>query len=70
MLTVGIKAKRQFYTYRDPKNPKAQITGQISDKTHVVDVEFDVDATDEFEMWVHPVATTKVQADEIVKTLI
>ena len=67
---MEIKAESQFYTYRNPTNPKAQISGQISDKTHVVDVEFDVDATDEFEMWVHSVANKKVQADEVVKTLI
>lgn len=69
---MEIKAESQFYTYRNPTNPKAQISGQISDKTHVVDVEFDVDATNEFEMWVHSVATTatEVQADEVVKTLI
>jgi len=68
-LTAEFIAESQFYTYRNPKNPRAQITGQISDKTHVVDVDFDVDATNEFEMWVHPF-TTKVQADEVVKTLI
>jgi hypothetical protein len=42
----------QFHTYRTPDNPQAQITGLISDKTHTVPVEFDIDATNEFEMYV------------------
>ena len=39
----------QFHTYRTDQNPKAQITGRISDPTHWVDVAFDVDETNEQE---------------------
>ncbi|KAK4688729.1 hypothetical protein P7C73_g1389, partial [Tremellales sp. Uapishka_1] len=39
----------QFTTYRTPSDPHAQIKGVMSDKTHYVDVFFDVKATDRFE---------------------
>lgn len=45
-------AYMQFHTYRTTDNPRAQITGLISDKTHTVPVEFDVDFTDEFERYI------------------
>lgn len=47
-------AHDQFNTYRTPENPREQITGLISDKTHTVPVEFGIEATDEFERYVVP----------------
>lgn len=54
-------AHDQFHTYRTPENPRAQITGLVSDKTHTVSVEFDVDYTDTFERYVSK--KYRVQAD-------
>jgi len=49
---MRIIAYLQFHTYRTPDNPRVQITGLISDRTHTVPVEFDVDETDAFERYV------------------
>lgn len=50
MRHIGRGADRiQFTSYREDGCPDRQITARISDRTHWVDVFFDVNATDEFE---------------------
>ena len=44
-----ISGSCKFNTYRTPDHPKAQITGILSDRTHHIQVAFDVAQTDEFE---------------------
>jgi hypothetical protein len=44
-----VSANHQFDTFRDACNPRRQITGIISDRTHCVHVEYDVDETDRYE---------------------
>ncbi|KIY34756.1 hypothetical protein I305_02948 [Cryptococcus gattii E566] len=40
----------KFYTYRDHRNPRAQIEGSIGDRTHCVKAIFDIEETDKFEL--------------------